>query len=440
MRIENKVPGFEYAPTLGWLIFIVCPAIYQYGYLDPGFRAEYMLIIIIICIGFLVADWYSLRVIKSNQGSKYVDSISRYSMYSIVAISVLVMLFNLYQIRDLPLLSLFTDKNVDLSDQRYLATKGLEVPVVIKYLYNWSLVVFAPLAIVLGVRSQRAWLSIALIVFSGFYAVATSAKFPLAQLLVLVIAGLISTATVQDRTRWYRTFIYVGVLSIFSLFIASQSFRSNLVENDEIIREGRLGLLQRFSSDDPRSTLTLGDMQRLIPESKNSLGFIEKTEKIINYLFYRSFLTPVDVSIRWYEYYKTQAAPEGLMSIFLSRGGSADSPSRIVGLWAYRDRFPDHYKAYINAYASFDADAYARYGLVGVFLATLLLLAIRLIGAICFRCTLFSRSLYGLLVGGLFLLPASASIQAMLGAQGLMVVIVLMMINLAFSVLRIRKT
>lgn len=96
MRIENKVPGFEYAPTLGWLIFIVCPAIYQYGYLDPGFRAEYMLIIIIICIGFLVADWYSLRVIKSNQGSKYVDSISRYSMYSIVAISVLVMLFNLY--------------------------------------------------------------------------------------------------------------------------------------------------------------------------------------------------------------------------------------------------------------------------------------------------------------------------------------------------------
>lgn len=338
------------------------------------------------------------------------------------------------------MLSLFTDKNVDLSDQRYLATKGLEVPVVIKYLYNWSLVVFAPLAIVLGVRSQRAWLSIALIVFSGFYAVATSAKFPLAQLLVLVIAGLISTATVQDRTRWYRTFIYVGVLSIFSLFIASQSFRSNLVENDEIIREGRLGLLQRFSSDDPRSTLTLGDMQRLIPESKNSLGFIEKTEKIINYLFYRSFLTPVDVSIRWYEYYKTQAAPEGLMSIFLSRGGSADSPSRIVGLWAYRDRFPDHYKAYINAYASFDADAYARYGLVGVFLATLLLLAIRLIGAICFRCTLFSRSLYGLLVGGLFLLPASASIQAMLGAQGLMVVIVLMMINLAFSVLRIRKT
>ena len=54
-------------------------------------------------------------------------------------------------------------------------------------------------------------------------------------------------------------------------------------------------------------------------------------------------------------------------------------PANRLGLWAYRSRFPDHYFESVRAYCSIDADAYSRWGFLGVIALALLLFIMRIL-------------------------------------------------------------
>jgi hypothetical protein len=180
---------------------------------------------------------------------------------------------------------------------------------------------------------------------------------------------------------------------------------------------------QNMRADDPRRALTYGDNLRL--ESSEIALQRSKILNIATYAVYRIWLTPADVSNRWYQYYTYEKKePLGLQGFLPSRDMNKIMPSREVGIWAYQVRFPTRYSDAINANASFDADAFAHYGVLGVVIATALLLLAR-IGA-SFLLTSHTLGLvgYGVLLCGLAILPSSASLQAVFGAQGLFVILI----------------
>jgi hypothetical protein len=101
-------------------------------------------------------------------------------------------------------------------------------------------------------------------------------------------------------------------------------------------------------------------------------------------------------------------------------------PSQRVGNWSYTSRFPKSYSETVHAYASIDADAYARLGTVGILIAGVLVFVIRFLMKVLLVNTSISRILYSLGIVMLALLLPIASVQAILIAHGLVVILLLM--------------
>jgi hypothetical protein len=119
--------------------------------------------------------------------------------------------------------------------------------------------------------------------------------------------------------------------------------------------------------------LSVGDIYR-IREDENGPSSLGKTA---DYVVYRTFLGPAEVSSRWFEYFPTTYGG------FLKSQGlwqttpSGRSPANIVGVEVYRHRFPYRYLETVSAYASVDADAHAHWGYLGIMIAGLGLLLLR---------------------------------------------------------------
>lgn len=104
-----------------------------------------------------------------------------------------------------------------------------------------------------------------------------------------------------------------------------------------------------------------------------------------------------------------------------------DGIPNLVGNLVYRSKFPDSYLSTVRAYSSFLSDAYARFGLAGDFIAVALLLITR------FGLFAFSQfvsppyyHLYLFSLSGLFWLPMQASVQAILIAQGILPILLIL--------------
>jgi hypothetical protein len=96
----------------------------------------------------------------------------------------------------------------------------------------------------------------------------------------------------------------------------------------------------------------------------------------VNYATYRLFLVPAEVSHWWYRYFPDHSGGYlGLSGLTPGSRSRADfrHPANAVGFWAYRARHPNQYGETVRAYASVDADAYARGGVLGIFLCAIAL-------------------------------------------------------------------
>jgi hypothetical protein len=138
---------------------------------------------------------------------------------------------------------------------------------------------------------------------------------------------------------------------------------------------------------------------------------------LVDKIGYRVFFTPTDVSAWWYRYYGEN--PHRNFQEILSRDLTFQ-PSNVIGVMAFFDRFPKSYLKTVSAYSSVDADAYS-FGWPFVWLAASLLLLIRFISTLGLNSSrLMDRSMGAILLGGLILFPFTASIQALLFAQGML--------------------
>jgi len=423
---KTLIPLVEFSPSMGWLLLMLWPIIYQYADFHPSTRGLQLLVAALIFVFLFLADLVCFkRAIETTR--TVCEPPLRWWLLLFGVLLFVPIAVHLYLMPRIPLLSWMTDGG-ELSNTlillREAAAKLLDVPLVLKYLFSWTLVIFAPVYIVTAFWGGRWRLGVVGVFVAVVYSLSTLAKFPF---LMLCVACCYGGWGLSSRFKGFFAAVLCGVslICVGGLVCALSSgvfddYRKNAVQTELLATWG-------MEADDPRHALTLGDLARM--ETSDAYLGRSKTINIFNYVLYRVWLTPADVSHRWYQYYTyVKKEPLGIIGFFPSKASQGSAPSREVGIWAYQERFPHKYTTSISAYASFDADAFARGGLWGVIIATVLLLVVRVGAAWLVGAHPIGLASYGVLLCGLTMLPSSASLQAMLGAQGFFIALFILVL------------
>lgn len=416
----------EFAPSLGWLSLMLLPLAYQYPDLHPMGRGLQLALVTAIALLLFLADFLCFR-----KATKRLPAIGQGSARQWMTLAGLCFLLpataHLYLMPKIPLLIAIFDSDVTHSSLmllRHDSAKLLDVPSFVKYLFNWTLVVFAPVYIVVAFFTGHQRQAILGLMMASLYAAATLAKFPL---VLLLITCLFASCIMPSRFRRGLSLGLAVSVLLGAVFIGLVLFSSSPHFNKISLSHLQSSEFTQMNADDPRRALTLGDYLRLEPAGENLQR--SKALNIAEYVLYRAWLTPADVSNRWYQYFTyVKKTPMGFHNFLpTQRTTTGDAPSRAVGIWAYQARFPDKYSETVSAYASFDADSFARGGVMGVAAATILLLAARVGAAFLLISHPVGVASYGVLLCGLAILPSSASLQAMFGAHGLFILLIVLL-------------
>ena len=416
----------EFAPSFGWLGLMLLPLAFQYRDLHETGRSLQLALVSGIAVLLFLADWLCFN--KAADRPPGMDRSPARPWLVLTGLGFLLpVATHLFLMPKIPLVAVLLDKDATenaLTLLRLNSTKLLAVPPVISYMFNWAMVVFAPTHIIVALFTGRRWQALLVLVLAGLYAAATLARLPL----VLLLATCVVASCVMPGPARRR--LCVGLVCLVLLgfgFIGVLFASGTLVHLKSASGRAQSPVLAQMQPDDPRRALTYGDNFRYEPDPAELPR--SKLQAMLEYAVYRAWLTPSDVSNRWYQYFiYVQKEPLGLRNFFPARGGAAtEAPSRAVGLWAYRARFPHKYWDTISAYASFDADAFAHGGIPGVAVAVILLVLAR-VGAACLL-TVHPVGLasYGVFLSALAILPSSASLQAIFGANGLFIVLLVLL-------------
>lgn len=336
-------------------------------------------------------------------------------------------------------------QSAELARMRESSSKLLSVSPLLIY-YCQSTLYLVP-AVLVGLFYSRMYLLGGLLLaFSLFYSKATLAKAP-----ILIMGALLGLLLWQHLAPGLRkvllivgAFVLTLALSVATYFYATNPMSIFRFRVPESVQQESLALLPPAKTGSPIVTgFSVGDHSRLVVKYRHTLREYDNArsltefEKMLNFIAYRVFLTPVEVSNRWYSYFPDVEGGylgfEGLTPGSRNRAEFVHPATR-VGRWAYVTRFPENYGDSIRAYASVDADAYARWGLLGIFLMCAAIFTVRVGLAVVRTQALPSRSLY--LTGVLILaigLP-QASLAALFVSQGLGVVCLLLL------AMRVRRT
>ena len=417
----------EFAPSVGWTGLMLLPLVFQYSDLHETGRALQLGMVCAIALLLLVSDWFSFELARRRSELPGACLEQRWLLLWGLCF-LLPAAAHLYLMPKIPLLELLIDETATESSMTMLrleSGKLMAVPSAVMYLFNWALVVFAPMFVVLAWFTGHRRLAIYGLLTASLYAVATWAKLPVA--LLLVTCAFTGCVLPGPLRRGLCLGVAVLVLLVFGL-LGGLFASGSLTHLKSAASHTQSPVLLAMQPDDPRRALTYGDnfrFESVAPDADRS-----QFRRVLEYVVYRAWLTPADVSSRWYQYFTyVEKEPLGFRSVFGGRASAgAQAPSRVVGIWAYQARFPYKYWNTVSAYASFDADAYARGGVLGVVLAIVLLLAAR-IGAACLVTShAVGLTAYAVLLCVLAILPSFASIQAILGANGLIVVLALLLL------------
>lgn len=406
----------ESLPGVMWTLVLLVPFGLQWGvWLGGATHAAGLAWVGIAIVGAdVAAARLSARAARTPGGNPDRERLVLIFMAGLFAVSVAIATYHIARMDQVPLLQALWGHEYSregIARLRELSAKLLGVPRIVQYLFNWVVTVLAVIGIVALIGRRKYLWAAGWLVLASSYAVVTTAKGPLLYLVVAVVSGVVWCLPRALRRRVYLA--AVGLLAVGVLAIAVRlglDGQSLLNYRPAPLTEVRPGL-------DPLRTLA--DVPRYRAIATGNLGtdiWIGPGE----YLLYRIFLGPVEVSDYWYAYFRESARRPGWQGIlpWVTKPGYVH-PSRRIALWAYRSRYPTLYAATANANAGVDADAYARFGMVGVVVAGLLAASLRLGLAWLAADDRLSQGIYGSAVALLAVLLPIASLQAVLVAQGL---------------------
>lgn len=432
-----KKNDLEILPSFLWLTLMMVPYWFQYDTFADLSRSTHVLAIIYIGVCLFIGD--SVRLQSKLYRTRGVTALEKWldSPWLYAGLFLVISVYHLSQLAHIPLVEKYiygVSDATQLSEMREKTSKLLTMPDVVKHIFNWSINILAPVAVVLAVRQKKYFLAAAVLGLAVFYAMMSLAKTQIVFLLVSFFFVALFSISYQKRLRVY--------LSLFILSIPIMWDSYNYLANNPVsVLNGKVSSAEieklNLPDQDPRKVFSIGDHSRLLESSaRDGLG---AKEKVYDYFFYRVFLSPADVATRWYQFFPKESngfiGLQGLKPKDRSQAGQTH-PARLVGHWAYTERFPARYLETVQAYSSVDADAYSRFGVPGILIAGLLVILLRLALKLFKNDLMLNETLYiiALVLGALWW--PSVSLQALLVAQG---VFLIMFALFLLYILRLKK-
>ena len=396
----------QYLPTLCWFSFIIIPLIFSWTYFPVPARNMQAIGATLISIALAIGDRHGItkeiRPLRNFSQFKY----QKILVSSLVFILILIPIYHYYKVGYIPLLNrLFGDYSpIELRDQRENFNK-FALPFVFSVISNHMINIVAPLLIGILSYLKKYYLSVSVFFWVVFYSLSSNQK---GYFIVFVSSVLMVLAFLQTEKQRNILAKLFG-----SAFLATILF--GILHSNSMIKNVDRCPLPIGANYSPAN----------INRSCEKVVFDEiKTFFVIDSIGYRIFLTPVEVSNHWYEFFlDDQNSFRGVQSL-LERD-TYKKTANIIGIKYYTEPFPNLYGSSISAYSSIDADAFSFGGLGIVAIISLLLLLIRIyVGVSKNNSPPITKVLEALSLNLIIILPFSASIQAILLPQGLMLLLI----------------
>ena len=391
-------------PTLSWLAFMVAPFLFSFKYFNLRSTYYQLIGIMLISLALISGDLFCVTRQSKKVNTEYLKfDVSAKLLIVISLFVVLVPITHLILAGNSPLFDLiFSDRlKNEISDERASYSK-FEISYIFSILSNLTINIFMPILLAIQIYYKKYYLFIVTLTYAVIYALNSTAKLPFISLIFAVVIVLGSTVLSK-----YKRVIGSLAIACFGLTIFSGVLFGNVM-----IKNKELCSVPMNISSSP------ANISRSCPENL-SLGI----NPVMNSIGYRVFLTPVEVSNHWYEFFlDDQNSFRGVQSL-LERD-TYKKTANIIGIKYYKEPFPNSYGSSISAYSSIDADAFSFGGLGIVAMVSLLLLLIRIyVGVSKNNSPPITKVLEALSLNLIVILPFSASIQAILLPQGLMLLL-----------------
>ena len=409
----------EMLPSIFWYFFISLPFIFLVNFLDGYFLVVQFIGILIISLSLMVSDFVGMQTFKSSNinfrsAEKWIPSKSRKRLLVAVIISFLLAIpvIHIMTTHTFPISQIFFSHSggFDLADARQKFTKGAQLPLLYEVLIAWYIPLLSTLGIYLLWRLGYRLFSFISFIYIALYSIVGLEKVPF----VFLIFSLLISFVYRYRSKIkLQKHVIVGITGIlFLLTSIGQLYVSQVNRDNNFINSSE------YESSKLLGYLTPSDTYRFdVRPNTNIPGPILG-------LTYRTVLTPIDVSFRFYQYYYFESVNDrNWFDIVTSR--EEPKGTNLVGRWAFTDRFPSKYTKYIDAYTSIDADSYSIYGLFGILFAGLLLIALRICFSVLRFKTEFSSFAYGLSISYLSFMPFQSGVTSILLSKGLLALLFL---------------
>jgi hypothetical protein len=397
----------EFLPSLGWVSFMVIPLAAGLTSPTSPIASIQWFGVLLVTFVFLLADARVFCLGKRPQAPRWISGWENRIFFLALFATILLAGLETIFVEPKPLLvgMLGADK-MTLAQSREFFEIGRG---------GWTMSrILNPAFLILGMilfswliwRKHYAWAAVSFISI-GLLQALSSAKAPV---LIYGLSCFIFLALFR-RNRWLQGVL--GLMILLPLFSLAGVLFFRLEAHP----------LYSQMSQEERSELSFSvdgcDEYRILRDSK------KLTETSLTYFFYRTIFVPVCVSARWYEFQVLLPAEDRI-----ERVASAFGLANAVGRWAYAERFPENYLPHVRAYASLDADAFARFSVWGIWVVAGLY-AIARIGVFLGLqgSNPLQQGLYALAISLLFCVPWQGSFQALLGPQGLCLILCLGLIH-----------
>lgn len=384
----------------------VIPFIYSQKFFPEATISNQTIGVASVGIALSLGDLYSVFYVKSSQKS-YDMNIQihqlRYFFYSLTGLLFLIPTIHFYLTGSIPLLNKifgnYTSLETAINREIYMK---ISIPYWFKILSNWCVTLIGPTLLAILLYKRKFWQAFMVFCWTLFYAYSSTEQAPSVFLVISVIIVL-----AQFWKTAFRNFVAVFFVLVFGSTIVIGTYYGDTV-------------IKRFQDCPIQAGVefTPGNISRSC--SPDNLITINP---IVDRIGYRVFLTPIEVSNYWYQYFDNDQNKKRSIRELVNRNVRSQA-SNEVGIWAFQRNFPESYLSTVSAYSSIDADAYSFAGIMGIFFVSLILLLIRIyIARYKDPNNLYEKILNGLGITFLMLFPFQASLQAMLIPQGLIIVL-----------------
>jgi hypothetical protein len=384
------------------------PYLFSYKYFS-NVRIQGIGILIYLC-AFFVGDFIAFK--KSNITPKVNSStfiIPGPNLFILSTLTLSIPIIHYFIVGDIPIYHLLFDNAsfADIKQNRYEFNRN-STPYFFALLSNYLLVIFGPILIVYLFTKKKFVQSVLVFIWLALYSISSGSKLYLVYLVFAIL--LIGAQSVWLRLR--KLFSLV-IASIFLFITLSGYLLGSLALSN--INQCPVPVGANLTPANVLRSCNQGEEISINPVS-NTLG-------------YRVFLTPVEVSNNWYDFFSADLRTKNTFSDLLNRQNEL-KPSNIVGNYYYSKYWPDKYPEFINANSSIDSEAYSYGGIPLVIIFSLVI--------VCFRYLVSLKSLANNSVTGaiegigityLTISPISSSLPAILIPQGFWILLTMILLN-----------